>query len=167
MINQKIEEALNEQILIESQASLNYLGIAGWAERQRGFSGVSAFFYAQSGEESSHMLKLIHYLNEAGAVAKIAATQEPLQSFSSLQEVLDLFLSHEQQVTASIRSLLELSLQEKDYTTFNFLQWYVTEQLEEEKSARLLLDQYALLGEEKTGLFLFDREVAKLAKKDD
>jgi len=158
MLSKKIEEALNEQILLESSSSQYYLSMASWAESS-GFSGTAEFFYGHSDEERGHMMKLIRYVNERTGKAVISALEKPQESYSSLQDAFEKLLAHEQMVTDSINRLVFLSLEEKDYTTHNFLQWYVAEQLEEEALARTALDRLKIVGDDKSGVYMFDRDI--------
>jgi ferritin len=161
MLSKKIEDALNEQILLEASSSQFYLAMASWAEN-KGFSGTAEFFYRHSDEERGHMLKLVKYVNERTGVATIPALEKPQDKYDSLLNAFELLLEHEQQVTESINRLVFLSLEEKDYTTHNFLQWYVAEQLEEEALARTALDRLKIVGEDKSGVYMFDRDIQSL-----
>ena len=161
MINKEIESALNEQISAEASSSHLYLAMASWAET-KGYEGVSNFFYKQSDEERQHMLKLVKYVNERGGHAHIPAIKEPSKMFDCLTHVFQDFLNHEVGVTALINNLVHICLENKDYTTQNFLQWYVSEQIEEEALARTILDKLKLIGDDKGGLYLFDRDINQL-----
>lgn len=159
MLQKNIQEALNNQIKLEAASSQAYLAMAVWAEIQPGLDGVSEFFFQQSDEERIHMLKLIRFVNERGGFAAIPALEQPMVTFPSLKKMFEEYLNHELQVSASINDLVDLALQEKDYATHNFLQWYVSEQIEEEKTARVLNEKLEMIGEDKSGLYLFDRDV--------
>lgn len=159
MISKKIQKALNDQVLMEAESSQAYLAMASWAEIQPGLEGVTNFFYRQSDEERIHMLKLIRYINERGGFALVPALAQPIVTFKSIKNVFEQFLKHELKVSNSINELVHLSLTEKDYATHNFLQWYVNEQIEEERTARTLNDKLELVGDDKGGLYLFDRDI--------
>lgn len=107
--------------------------------------------YAHSDEERMHMLKLVKFTNERGGYAKIGALKASPSEFGSFKEVFETLLSHEVMVSKSINDLVEISLNEKDYATNNFLQWYVSEQIEEEALARTILDKIRLIGDDKSG----------------
>ncbi|MES2591609.1 MAG: ferritin [Bacteroidota bacterium] len=158
MVTTKVEAALNKQIEFEASSSQYYLAMASWAETQ-GLTGVSEFLYAQSDEERQHMLKLVKYVNERGGKALIPALKEQPQQFKSIQYVFEEVLKHEVFVSNEINGLVEICLTEKDYTTHNFLQWYVAEQIEEEALARRILDKLKLIGDDKGGMYLFDRDL--------
>ncbi len=159
MVSKTMQEALNNQVQMEAESSQAYLAMASWAEIQPGLSGITDFFYRQSDEERLHMLKLIRFVNERGGFALIPALPQPMVMFKSIKNVFDEFLKHELQVSSSINDLVHLSLSEKDYATHNFLQWYVNEQIEEERVARTLNDKLQLVGDDKGGLYLFDRDI--------
>ena len=144
---------------MEAESSQAYLAMASWAEIQPGLEGVTEFFYKQSDEERVHELKLIRFINERGGFAMIPALPQPMVTFQSLRRVFEEFLKHELMVSNSINDLVHLSLTEKDYATHNFLQWYVNEQIEEERTARVLNDKLELIGDDKSGLYLFDRDI--------
>ena len=159
MLSQTMQEALNKQVLMEAQSSQAYLAMASWADIQPGLKGVTGFFFKHSDEERMHMLKLIRFINERGGFAVIPALEQPIITFKSLKSVFEEFLKHELNVSDSINDLVHLSLTEKDYATHNFLQWYVNEQIEEEKTARVLNDKLELIGDDRSGVYLFDRDI--------
>ncbi|MGG9970398.1 ferritin [Ferruginibacter sp. SUN002] len=162
MLSKKILEALNKQVLMEAQSSQAYLGMASWAEIQPGLDGVAAFFFKHSDEERMHMLKLIHFINERGGFAVIPALQQPALTFVSLKKAFEELLKHELAVSESINDLVDISLQEKDYATHNFLQWYVMEQMEEEKLAMDCNAKLEMIGDDRSGLYLFDRDIMSM-----
>lgn len=157
-----MEQALNHQIRVEAESSQVYLSMASWAEVQ-GMEGVAGFMYNHSDEERMHMLKLIKYVNERGGHAIISDLVEPKTEFGTLQEMIQMLYDHEIKVSASINELVRVSLEEKDYATHNFLQWYVAEQIEEEALARSILDKINLIGSDKGGLYLLDRDIQKIS----
>jgi ferritin len=161
-MNQQIEAALNDQISKEASSSQYYLAMASWAETN-GLSGTAFFMYAHADEERFHMLKLVKFVNERGGRAIIPAITQPPSDFDSVQRMFELLLAHELTVTASINDVVDICLKEKDYTTHNFMQWYVSEQMEEEALARSILDKLRLIGNEKGGMYLFDREMLEIA----
>lgn len=161
-MNKRIEEALNDQIQKESSSSQFYLAMASWAENN-GLNGTAMFMYQHSDEERFHMLKLIKFVNERGGHAIVPAVEQPPKNYDSLEHIFKLLLEHEIAVTASINNVVDICLQEKDYSTHNFMQWYVSEQLEEEALARGVLDKLHLIGGDKGGLYLFDRDLEKSA----
>jgi ferritin len=157
-MNPKIEAALNAQIEKEASSSQFYLAMASWAE-SNGLNGTAKFMYTHSDEERFHMLKLVKFVNERGGKAIIPALSQPPKEFSDLVNVFTLLLEHEIGVTQSINDLVGLCLDERDYTTHNFIQWYVAEQLEEEALARTVLDKIKLIGNDKGGMYMFDKDL--------
>ncbi len=157
-MNTRVEAALNDQILKEASSSQYYLAMASWAENN-GLNGTSKFMYTHSDEERFHMLKLVKFVNERGGKAIIPAISQPPIEFDNLKSVFELLLKHEISVTESINNLVDICLQEKDYTTHNFVQWYVSEQLEEEALARTILDKLKLIGNDNGGMYMFDRDL--------
>ena len=159
MINKKVEKALNDQILVEAESSHTYLAMATWAERQ-GFPGTAAFLYAHSDEERMHMVKLVKFVNERGGHGIVPQLKAPSTKYKNVSEVFESILKHEEKVSQSINELVDLCLKEKDYSTHNFLQWYVSEQIEEEALARTNVDKLKMMGGEKAALYFFDRDLA-------
>jgi ferritin len=159
MLNKKVEDICNRQVEREGYSSNLYLAMASWAETN-GFSGVAGWLYAQSDEERMHMLKFIKYINERGGKAIMPAFKKPPVEFKTIQEAFAEVLKHEEFVTASINEIVELTLGEKDFNTHNFLQWFVMEQVEEEASARTIMDKIKLLG--KNNLYELDRDIMTL-----
>ncbi len=158
MLSQDLQTALNKQVKIEGDSSQIYLAMASWAENQ-GFEGIATFMYAQSDEERMHMLKLIKYINQRGGEALIPNVEQPQLDHSSFKTLFHQLFEHEVFVSQSINELVHISLQERDYATHNFLQWYVAEQIEEESTARTILDKINLIGDDKGGLYLFDNDI--------
>ena len=165
MLSSKIEKALNEQIELEGNSYQYYLAMASWAETQ-GMNGVATFLYSHADEERMHMLKLIQFVNERGGHGIVPAMVAPPRNFKSVQAAFQEVLNHEIKVSKEINKLVEICLKEKDYTTHNFLQWYVSEQIEEEALARKVLDKLKLIGGEKGGLYLFDRDLDAMNTQD-
>lgn len=161
MLSKNIEAALIKQIRIEAESSQVYLSMACWAENQ-GLEGVAQFMYNQSDEERMHMLKLIKYVNERGGHAIITDLKAPKTSFGTFQQMFEELYQHELFVSNSINELVHVTFDEKDYATHNFLQWYVAEQIEEEAQAKNILDKINLIGEDRGGLYLFDRDIQQL-----
>jgi ferritin len=159
MLSKSMQEALNNQVKLEAASSHTYLAMASWAEIQPGLDNVAEYFFTQSEEERIHMLKLMRFINERGGFALVPTLEQPILTFKSLKNMFEDFLTGEQQVSTSINDLVEMALREKDFATHNFLQWYVSEQIEEERSARVLNDKLELIGDDKSGLYLFDRDI--------
>jgi len=155
------EAKLNKQVEMEGKSSAYYLSMASWAEMQ-GFSNSARFLYDHAEEERGHMLKLFRYINEAGGHAIQPEVTNIRQHFNSLREVFELILEHEIEVTKSINIIVDHCFNVKDFATFSFMQWYVTEQREEETLARRALEIFDIIGEEGIGLWTIDQEMGKL-----
>lgn len=153
-----IESLLNDQIKYEASASMQYLAMASWAD-QHGFNGIANFFYNQSEEERVHMTKLVKFVNERSGTVIIPELDKPKGTFNSLTELFETFLKSEIFVTEKINEIIFECLERKDYNVHNFMQWYVNEQLEEEALARTLLDKLNIIGDDKSGHYLFDRDI--------
>ncbi len=158
MLSKSLEKVLNNQVKLEADSSQIYLAMASWAENQ-GFEGIATFMYSQSDEERMHMLKLVKYINQRGGEAKIPQIEEPKLDHTSFKTLFTQLFEHEVMISKSINELVHITLQEKDYATHNFLQWYVAEQIEEEATARTILDKINLIGDDKGGLYLFDNDM--------
>ena len=135
--------------------------MANWAEGE-GFVGTTNFLYEHSDEERAHMLKIIRYVNDRGGMAVIPALSKPVDKYESVVQMFKTLLDHERMVTQMISKLVALCLDEKDFTTHNFLQWFVAEQLEEESLANLIMGKLKLIGNDKGGLYLFDNDIEKI-----
>lgn len=164
MLSKKVEEALNEQVKMEASASNFYLAMASWAENH-GYAGVSQFLYKHSDEERFHMLKLVKYINERDGKAVIPAVEQPRTNFQHVRELFETLYEHEVKVTRSIGDLVGISLEERDFTTHNFLQWYVSEQLEEEALAKAVIDKIKLMGNDEGVWYHLDRDIAGMTVK--
>ncbi len=162
MISKKVEKAINDQIKKEEHSSRLYLAMASWCQKN-GYPGASSFLYTHSDEERIHQLKFVHYLNDRGGYAILQEIEQPEFKITSLHKLFEEVMKHEQYITASINELYHICISEKDYTTANFLQWFITEQVEEETLVSGILDQMALAGTDKSGLFHIDKELGSKA----
>lgn len=159
MLPEKIEKILNAQIQKEDYSSQLYLAMASWAENQ-GYEGIADWLYAQSEEERVHMLKLVRYINERDGKAVIQGMETPPSDFGDVKKMFESVLEHERFISASINEIVAVCVGEKDFTTQNWIQWFVTEQIEEEASARAILDKLDLVG--KNNLYMFDRDIMSM-----
>lgn len=162
MISEKIAKAINDQIALEEHSSRIYMSMASWCEVQ-GYPGAASFLYKHSDEERMHQLKFLRYLNDRGGHATLQALDQPKLEFGNIKSLFEEVMKHEVHVTQSINNIVHLCMEERDYTTHNFLQWFVQEQIEEESLVKGVLDQLNLAGDAKGGLFLIDKELAALA----
>lgn len=161
MLNKKVEAILNRQIERESYSSNLYLAMAVWAECS-GLEGTAQWLYAQAEEERQHMLKFISYVNERGGTSIISAIEQPPANYDSVKSVFEKVFEHEQFVSESINEIVAVCLEEKDFTTHNWIQWFVTEQIEEEASVGAINDKIKLLGDQ--NMYLFDRDIMGMRK---
>lgn len=162
MLTKVIEKALQQQIALEAYASAYYLSMASWMDVE-GFEGTAAFLYQQSDEERMHMLKILHFVNDNDGHGEVPKIDQPPKNFKDYHTCFKLILEQEQAVTASIHELVNLSLKERDHAANNFLQWYVNEQMEEEKQVKTILNKLKIIGTDGSGLYLLDNELGKMA----
>ena len=163
MLSEKVEQILNAQIQKEDYSSQLYLAMASWAEN-KGFEGVSGWLYAQSEEEREHMLKIVRYVNERDGEAIIPGMEKPPAEFGDIHSMFDKVLEHEQYISRSINDIVALCASENDLSTHNWIQWFVTEQLEEEASVRAIIDKLKLVGE--GNLYMFDRDIMSMRQEE-
>jgi ferritin len=161
MLSKKIINCLNEQINLEFYSSNLYLQMSAWCGYQ-GLDGSAAFLRDHAVDEMSHMQRLFTYVNECGAMAELGAIAAPPTQFESVQEIYEKTYEHETIVTKKINELAHVAFTEQDYSTFNFLQWYVAEQHEEETLFKSILDKLRIIGMDGQGLYLFDNEVRQM-----
>lgn len=166
MLSDTIEEKLNQQSSKEFAASNNYLAKASWCEVE-GYEGAAKYFYAQSDEERMHGLKLFHYINGLEGKAIAPKISQPPLEFDSFKALFEESLKQEQETTKSIHELVQFSLEEKDYGTYNFMHWYLDEQVEEENKFRSILDKFKIIGDDRSGLYLLDKDLGAGAGVDD
>ncbi|MDP5255174.1 MULTISPECIES: non-heme ferritin [unclassified Vibrio] len=163
MLTETMVEQLNQQINLEFFSSNLYLQMSAWCE-DKGFEGAAEFLRGHAQEEMEHMQRLFTYVSETGAMPILGAIEAPQHEFSCLGDVFRLTLEHEQLVTKKINELAHFAFTNQDYSTFNFLQWYVAEQHEEEKLFKGIIDKLELVGEDGKALFFIDKDLAELAK---
>jgi ferritin len=162
MLSQPIQDGINEQINNELSASYSYLAMAIYSERQN-FMGCGRWLRAQSQEEYGHGMRLIDFLLARDGNVKLKAVPEPPAKFHSLASVFEQALQQEQQVSKQIDNLYELALKEKAFAALVQLQWFITEQVEEEKTTREIVAKFHLLKEDPAALLDLDRELGSRA----
>ncbi|MBT9188218.1 MULTISPECIES: ferritin [Zobellia] len=151
-------DMLNAQIQMEGKASASYLAMASWCD-QRGYLGSADFLYAQAAEEREHMMKIFKFVNDCGGNALSPEIGNVNHDFSSLEEIFETALSQEIEVTKSINSIVASAKKNNDFGVENFLQWFVTEQLEEEKTMRDILDLFEIMGRDGIALKFIDERI--------
>ena len=164
MLTQPMLDRLNVQINLEFYSSNLYLQMSAWCE-SKGFEGSASFLREHATEEMQHMMRLFTYVNETGALAQLGTIDAPPTQFESLHDVFAKTLEHEILVTKEINELADTAFREKDYSTFNFLQWYVAEQHEEETLFRGILDKFEIMGDSGRARFMIDREIGTIQKR--
>ena len=159
MLNKKMASALNEQMNREFYSAYLYLSMSAYSAYV-GLKGAANWFYVQYQEEMVHFDKFYHYLLNQGEIVELKAVQSPPSEFKSLMDMFEQTLKHERYITKSIHDLVDLAIKEKDHATEALLQWYVTEQVEEEANDNDVLARLRLAGKEGNGLFMVDNELA-------
>ncbi len=160
MLTKAVQDALNEQIQKEFYSAYLYLAMSAYCESSS-LPGSAKWMRVQAQEETGHGLRIFDFLNDRGARALLRPIAQPPAEFASLLDAFQQALAHEREVTKSIHRLYELAAQENDYATQTMLQWFITEQVEEEKSASLIVEQLKLIGESKASLIMLDHQLGK------
>ena len=163
MIGKSVQEAINAQIAHEFYASHLYLAMSAHFE-EINLPGFARWMRLQSEEEREHAMKFFDYLNDRGGSVELRAIDQPPAEFQSALDVFQQALEHERKVTGLIHGIYELALREGDYATQAFLQWFITEQVEEEKNASQVIEQIKMTGGQPGALFLLDRELGARAE---
>ncbi|SCM80985.1 ferritin [Sporomusa sphaeroides] len=159
MISAKLQKAINNQVQAEMYSANLYLSMSGYCMSQN-LKGFSNWLRVQYQEETEHALKLLDYLLERGGEVELQAIEAPPTEFGKPVEVFEKVLAHEEHVTSLIHKLYEVAVEEKDVAAQIFLQWFVTEQVEEEASAGDILAQLRMIGDKTGGIFFLDKELA-------
>ena len=162
MLSEKLVELLNQQVNREFYSSNLYLQMSSWAEHA-GLEGTAEFLRVHADEEMMHMRKMFDFLNESDALAEIGQLQAPPTEYDGISDLFEQIYEHERHITKCINGIVHAAFSEQDYSTFNFLQWYVAEQREEEHLVKSILDKVSLIGTTGEALFFLDREIGDLA----
>jgi len=158
MLSQKMVDALNEQVNKEMYSGYLYMAMSAYCDSQ-GLKGFAKWFMVQYHEEMFHAMKIYEYIQSQGGRVKLMQIDEPKFEWDSPTDVFEKTLEHEQYVTSRINALMDMAIAEKDHATQIFLQWYVTEQVEEEENDNEILDQLRLIKNSPHGLLMLDREL--------
>lgn len=161
MLSAPILKLLNAQINLEFYSSNIYLQMGAWADNE-GLEGCAAFLTKHADEEMGHMRRIWNYVLEAGHMPVLGSIPEAPTDIASVKVLFEDIYTHEQRVTQKINELAQAAFEEKDMITFNFLQWFVAEQHEEEALARNILDRIKVIGLEGKGLYFIDQEVGRI-----
>ena len=161
MLSEKMVNKLNDQIGVEFFSSNIYLQMSSWCDSQ-GLENCAAFFREHATEEMQHMHKIFDYMCEKGAMPIIGELDQPKNDYATIHEVFEEAYEHEKFVTGTINDLVSVSYDEKDWATFNYLQWFVAEQVEEEALFGKVLDKIKLIGTGGESLYFIDQEIGTL-----
>ncbi|MCX7921539.1 MAG: ferritin [Clostridia bacterium] len=160
MVSEKVQKKLNEQIQKEFYSAYLYLSMEAYLA-SRNLNGFANFFRVQAQEERDHAMMFFNYVNKVGGKVELGQIDAPKGDFESLEEVFKMALEHEQFVTKSIYSIVDLAQEEKDHKTNAFVQWFVNEQAEEEETAEYNLRRLQLVGTDGRGILMLDTELAQ------
>lgn len=166
MLSSVVEDKINEQINNEFFSSYSYLAMAAYCEHKQ-FYGCASWLRVQSQEEHDHAMRLYSYLSDRGNRVQLRPIAEPRADFESLVDVFENVLKQEQTVTSQINSLCELAFREKAFSAVVELEWFVKEQVEEEKSARDILHKFRLVADDPASLLDLDRELGERKPEDE
>lgn len=159
MLKPQMEAALNEQINREMFSAYLYMSMSAYADRQ-GLKGISKWFMVQYHEEMVHAMKIYEYIADQGGKIALGAIQKPDSEFGTALNLFEKALEHELYITNSINELADLAISLKDFATKTFLDWYITEQVEEEKNANEIIQTLKMIGDNTGALYLYDKELA-------
>lgn len=160
LLGKAVEDAMNEQIKNEFFSAYQYLSMAAYCESEN-LPGFANWMRMQAQEETEHAMKIYNFILDRNGRVVLRGIEEPVVDFGSPLEVFEQALEHEQKVTAMINDLYGLAVGENDYASQTFLQWFVTEQVEEEKNAGDVVDTLKMIGDKSEALFLLDRELGQ------
>ncbi len=163
-LEKNVLKAMNEQINKELFSSYLYLSMSAYCESE-GFPGCAKWLKVQSEEENDHGMKIYHFIHERGGRVELEAIDKPKADFKNLSQLFTQVLEHEQKVSASITALYETALKANDYPTQIMLQWFITEQVEEEKNAHEIVDLLKKVGDSPVSLMMFDRQLGARTEK--
>ncbi len=158
MLNEKMLNALNEQINAEQYSALLYLSMAAYLN-DKGLPGFANWMYVQYQEEMTHANKLFNYVVERGGKVELKAIDQMPTEWDGIIDIYEATLKHEQLVTSLINNLMEVAVEVKDHATQSFLRWFVDEQVEEEANVTEILDTLKLINGQGNGIFMLDREM--------
>lgn len=158
MASAKMLDALNGQLNKEMFSSYLYLSMAVYFEDQN-LNGMANWMKLQSAEEYEHGMKFYQYIMQVGGKVKLLQIDEPEDNWDSAQAAFEAALEHEKFITKSINDLVDIANTEKDHATVNFLAWFVTEQVEEEATALQIIEDFKMIGDNRSGLYMLDREL--------
>ena len=159
MINSKVEKAINEQINKEYFSAYLYLSMSAYCEKES-LSGIANWMKIQFEEEQFHAMKFFNYINERGGTVILTSLEDPKTEWNNIIEVFEDTLEHERFITKSINDVMTIAIEEKDYATVSFLNWYIDEQVEEEDNAETILNRLNLIKGAGNGILMLDKEMS-------
>lgn len=157
MVSSKVQQALNKQLNAEFYSSYFYLSMSAYFE-SNDLQGFAKWFRLQAQEEYSHAMKIFDYLNHISGKITLSKIEDPKTKWNSFLSVFQDTSDHEKEITKEINELVDLAISEKDHATANFLQWFVSEQIEEEATAQQNVKKMEMIGDSKSGLYMLNRE---------
>jgi ferritin len=160
MITKKMAKALNAQLNHEFYSAYLYLSMSAYCSK-KDFNGAASWFLLQYQEELAHATRIYNYIIEQGAIVSLQQVNKPEKKFGSLLEIYQKSLAHEQTMTCMLNDLSNKALNEKDHATYNLLQWFVNEQVEEEAILHEIISKIKLVKNDGYGLLMIDNELAK------
>jgi ferritin len=166
MLSLKMQKELNSQLNEELYSSYLYLSMAAYFEAKN-LKGFANWMRIQSEEEQLHGMKFFDFILQKGGKVELAQIEAPKVEWKSIPEVFADTLKHEQKITGLINKLVEAAMTEKDYATNTFLQWFVTEQVEEEANVEEIIQKIEMIGDNKSGLYMLDNELGSRATESD
>jgi ferritin len=158
MLSSNLQAAFNDQINKELFSAYLYLGMSAWCESAN-LPGAARWLQAQAQEEQGHAMKFYGFVHDRGGKVALGAVAKPEQEFASLLDLFEQVLDHERKVTASINGLYKAALTDGDYPSQVLLQWFITEQVEEEKNATAIVEILKMVGTQGASLFMVDRQL--------
>ena len=159
MISEKMQDALNEQVNKEFYSAYMYLAMSAYCNTM-GLPGFAHWMRMQYEEEIMHVTKMYDYIMDQGGEVNLMAIEQPEKEYGTPLDIFETTLEHEQYVTNLIHRLMDLAVEERDYATQTFLQWYVTEQVEEEANVNDIVSPLRMVGDDKGGLMMIDQQLA-------
>jgi len=160
MLSQTVQNEMNEQINHEFNSAYLYLAMSAFCESQN-LPGFAHWLKKQYSEEMEHGFKFYEFINDRGGAVTLKALEQPQALYKNPKDIFEKVLAHEKKVTALIERLMALAIQEKDYAAQTFLQWFIMEQVEEEKNAAEILDHLEKIGDHVQGLYMLDHQLGK------
>ncbi len=162
MLSKEMIKALNNQIEEEFFSANLYLAMGSWCDSQ-GLNNCADFMYNHYNEEISHGMKIFKYVNDNGGVAVVPALKKPSMEYKSVQEVFKTAYQHELHITSSIHEIVKTTVEENDFRTNNFLQWFIVEQQEEEVTFNEILDKMKIIGDGKSSLHFIEQAISQIS----